>query len=251
MTSKDLKAGCKVTITITQQAARQQHYGTEKATRYLSEIFDIKNDGTLVMPAPILHTRLVMLSTRLRYDFMFSTDDGFLIAHGSILSHYKQGNFFLMDVVLTSPLERFQRREYFRLDCSLPATCMALGDESFDPLQITDIRKYLLENVPDYVRMTEGTILNISGGGALYMTGRDFSGTEFILLRIVLHEGDGNTRQDSIDIIGRILEQTRNNDAGNYRYRIMFVFRNPRFREKIVQYVFEEQRRLRKKEQGI
>lgn len=251
MTSTDLRAGCKVTITITQQASRQQQNGSEKATKYLSEVFDIKKNGTIVMSVPILQRKLVVMNTKLRYDFMFSTDKGFLIAHGNILNHYRKGNFFLMDAELTSPLEKFQRREYFRLDCSLQATCMPLGDDKFDPLEITDIRKYLLENMPDYINTSQGTILNISGGGALYMTDRDLGDTEFVLLRIVLHESDGKIKQDSMDIIGRILEKTRNNEAGNYRYRIMFVFRNPRFRERIVQYVFEEQRRLRKKEQGI
>lgn len=251
MTSMELKAGCKVTITITQQTARRQQNGYDKVVKYLSEIFDIKDDGTLVLQAPLDKLKLVVLDTNLRYDFTFSTDKGFLIAQGRILNHYRQGHFFLMDAELMTPPEKFQRREYFRLDCSLHATCLPLGGEEFDPLEITDLDEYLQENLPDYVSAAVGTILNISGGGALFMTERDLTGTEFVLLKIVLDRGEEESDKDTIEIIGRILEQEKNEIAGNYRYRIMFVFRNPRFREKIVQYVFEVQRRLRRKEQGI
>lgn len=244
-----IRAGTKVIIKITQQTARQQQTGSVHAKEYLSQIFDIRDDETLVLYIPMDKRKLIALSTKLRYDFMFSTDKGFLLSHGNITSLYKQGNFYLMDAVLTSPLERFQRREYFRLDCSIEASCLPLGDDKLDPLQIGDIDKYISENIPDYIRPEKGVILNISGGGALFVTAGDLKGNEFVLLRMELNEDD--KRQDRLEIIGRILDCRQIPENGKFRYRIMFVFKNQRFRERIIQYVFDEQRRQRKKEQGI
>lgn len=250
MISTDLKVGCKVTIQITQHAAREKQNGSVVAKKYQSEIYDIRDDGILVMPIPIIQTKLVNLPANIRYDFMFSTDKGFMMAHGMVVRRYRKNNFFLMDITLTSGLEKFQRREYFRLDCLIDSICIALGGDDFDPMQIKDINEYLLNDIDAGYSVAHGTILNISGGGALFTTDYNFIDTTFILLRIVLHENEDKP-QDSMDIIGRILEKKKNPDTGKYSYRIMFVFRNPRLRERIVQYVFEQQRRLRRKEQGI
>lgn len=249
MDSTSLRPGFKVTIKITQQAAREQQNGNESATGYQSEIFDMKKNGILVLNVPTLHMKLVTLPTNLRYDFMFTTDKGFYLAHGNILNRYRKGNFFLMDVQLTSPLEKFQRREFFRLECSLKATCIALGDKDFDVRQIGDVEDYLMDNIDAGYSVASGYILNISGGGALFITDYNLSDIAYVIMRIVLHEQDAPN--ETTDIIARILDQKKNEDNGRYYYRMRFIFRNSKLREKIVQYIFEEQRLLRRKERGM
>ncbi|MGN0242304.1 MAG: flagellar brake domain-containing protein, partial [Candidatus Weimeria sp.] len=165
-----LSTGDKVTIIITQQYAQEQN-GGERAQRYLSSIFDIKDDGTLVMEIPVIQRKLVALSTGLRYTFVFTIEESnheknFYISEGELTNRYRQGNFFLMDARLSAPLKKFQRREHYRLECSLKSIGVALGDD-FDPEQIIDAGKFLIEHIRDGYQVAHGTITNISGGGAL------------------------------------------------------------------------------------
>ena len=65
-----LSTGDKVTIIITQQYAQEQN-GGEKAQRYLSSIYDVKEDGTLVMDIPVLQRRLVTLDRTSVYVYFY------------------------------------------------------------------------------------------------------------------------------------------------------------------------------------
>lgn len=251
-----LSTGDKVTIIITQQYAQEQN-GGEKAQRYLSSIYDVKEDGTLVMDIPVLQRRLVTLSTGLRYTFIFTVEDrshdkSFYISEGEITNRYHQGNFFLMDARLSVPLKKFQRREYYRLECSLKSIGVALGDD-FDPKQIIDAGQFLLDHIRDGYQVAHGTISNISGGGALLLTNEDFRDAKYILMRVIFYSDDDeehhNDEDDTMELLAKILEKTYNENSKKYSYRLMFVFKNPRFRERIIKYVFDEQRRQRKKEQ--
>lgn len=258
-----LDIGNKVTLIITQEYAREQN-GGEKANRYLSEIHDIKKDGTLVINMPVVKTRLVTLSTGLRYTFIFTVEENgektFLTAQGELMNRYREGIFFLMDARLSTPLKKFQRREYYRLDCSLESIGVALGGDDFDPKQIIDASQFLLEHIEDGYQVAHGIISNISGGGALLLTEHDFGKTSYILLRVIFRCSDDKRdeevfkdkleRDDTMEILAKILEKKYIESAEKYSYRLMFVFKNPQFRERIIKYVFDEQRKIIKKEQG-
>lgn len=252
-----LSIGDKVTIIITQEYAHEQN-GGEKAKRFLSSIFDIKSDGTIVMDMPVVQRKLVALSTGLRYTFIFTVEKdnekNFYISQGELISRYRQGNFFLIDARLSFPLKKFQRREFFRLDCSLKSIGVALGDD-FDPQQIIDAGQFLLEHINDGYQVAHGIISNISGGGALLLTDEDFRDSKFILLRVIFNEDTDEEKtseneDDTMELLANILEKNYNEESKKYSYRLMFVFKNPKFRERIIKYVFDEQRRQRKKEQG-
>lgn len=259
-----LSIGDKVTIIITQEYAQEQN-GGDKARRYLSQVHDVKDDGTIVMEMPMIQRKLVALSTGLRYTFIFTLEKNgekaFYMAQGELQNRYREGNFFLMDARLSTPLRRFQRREFYRLDCSLRSVAVALGGDDFNPEQIIDASQFLLEHIDDGYQVAHGIISNISGGGALLLTEHDFKDTTYILLRVIFKEdrAEDNTpvtdnkkkpHDDTMEVLAKILEKKYNETSEKYSYRLMFVFKNPKFRERIVRYVFDEQRRQRKKEQG-
>ncbi|MDD6550780.1 MAG: flagellar brake domain-containing protein [Lachnospiraceae bacterium] len=264
-----LSYGDKITIIITQEYAQEQN-GGDKARRYLSQVHDIKADGTIVMEMPMIQRRLVALSTGLRYTFIFTIEKNdekaFYIAQGELVSRYREGNFFLMDARLSTPLKHFQRREFYRLDCSLRSIGVALGGDDFDPKHIIDASQFLLEHIEDGYQVAHGIISNISGGGALLITDYDFKDTSYILLRVIFKDEATKAEEkknkddvfdrkledhdDTMELLAKILEKKYNDSSEKYSYRLMFVFKNPRFRERIIRYVFDEQRKQRKKEQG-
>ncbi|MGN0241516.1 MAG: hypothetical protein ACI4CS_07500, partial [Candidatus Weimeria sp.] len=80
----------------------------------------------------------------------------------------------------------------------------------------------------------------------------DFNDARYILMRVIFtneeDEKNDSVEDDTMELLAKILEKRYNEDAKKYSYRLMFVFQNPRFRERIIKYVFDEQRRQRKKE---
>jgi c-di-GMP-binding flagellar brake protein YcgR len=251
MKTEQLKPGAKVTISPVQEVSREQNSGKE-ATRYQTVLHDIKDDGTLVLELPIVERKLITLPSEIRYEFIFSTNTGFLMAVGHVIKRYKKAGFFLMDVELTSSLERFQRREYFRLECFLPALCISLGDKDLPIDTITDYEEFARQTMDEGHPVGHGTITNISGGGAHFVTSLDLEDTAYLLLRVNFQrdqETDEETGTES-QLVCEVLEKTYDSEQHNYAYRLKFIFRNNSFREKIIQFVFEEQRKIRRKEQG-
>lgn len=150
-----------------------------------------------------------------------------------------------MDAILISPLERYQRREYFRIECSIKARCIFLTEDEHELDEMEDPDEFLLAH-PDEERMVgHGTIANISGGGALFYSSLDLYEGDCILLRVSFDDD-----YDVTDLVCKVLERGIDWDFDHIAYRVKFLFQNAKFREKIIRFVFDEERRIRKKEQG-
>ncbi len=251
MKSEQLKPGAKVTITPFQEIAKEEKPGQEK-TRYQTVLHDIKDDGTIVIELPIVERKLITLPSEVRYEFVFSiSSNGFLMAIGKVLRRYKQNGFFLMDVELISSLEKFQRREYFRLECFLPALCISLGGKDLPIDTIADYEEFARETMDQGHPIGHGTITNISGGGAHFVTSLDLGDTAYILLRVSFEEEkEEESPEAESQLLCEVLDKIYEPDKRNYAYRLKFIFRNNKFREKIIRFVFDEQRKIRRKEQG-
>lgn len=248
MTPKDLKPGTKVQISIFQEEEQSDAGLNTTVRRYASVVHDVMDDNTVVLEMPIVSQRVVTLSSDVRYELVFNGGSRFYMAVGTIKRRYKKGNFDLLDFELQTNLEPFQRRKFFRLECSLPVFFIAIGDITLNIDLIGDVTKYLVMTRDEKHIMGHGTVTNISGGGALMISTTDLKDTAYILMRVKFPE-DKNEKVETNELVCRILEKSMN-ENGMYSYRIKFIFHNPQFREKIVQFVFEEQRKIRKKEQG-
>ncbi|MBQ1597769.1 MAG: flagellar brake protein [Lachnospiraceae bacterium] len=251
MKPEQLKPGAKVMITPFQEIPKKDEPGQDKV-RYQTILHDLKDDGTIVLELPIVERKLITLPVEGRYEFVFSiSSNGFLMAVGKVIKRYRKGSFYLMDVELLSSLEKFQRREYFRLECFLPALCICLGEKDLPIEDITDYEEYARQTMDQGHPVGHGTITNISGGGAHFVSSLDLRETTYILLRVNFSdEKEEDVSDGESQLLCEVLEKVHEPDMRHYAYRLKFIFRNDKFREKIIRFVFDEQRKIRRKEQG-
>ena len=89
-------------------------------------------------------------------------------------------------------------------------------------------------------------ICDISGGGVRFTGDVPLEAGQFVLLifRLINKNTD-----ECFHLVSQIVE-ARKEDNERYSCRAKFIFKDLRDREKIVRFVFEEERRIRKKEIG-
>lgn len=127
MRMEDLMPGCKVDIRITQLMEKEDVDATQGI--YYTSIFDVTKDS-IELQMPMVGGRLQLLPKNIRYEFIFSTPMGLYKAQGTVTDHIKKQHFYLLKIVLTSPLEKFQRREYYRITCMVPMIFMGVTEEA-------------------------------------------------------------------------------------------------------------------------
>lgn len=246
MKTQDLVLGSKIEIHIVQL---YQNGDEEKKDNgvFFSTIQDIYDDGTIEMMMPMADGKLQNLSPKLRYEFLFFQPNGLYKAQGSILESYKKGNFYLTHIELQAELQKFQRREFYRLECLIPMMFMALDEEAFACNTILELKNYMNENVEFKVRGI-GTILDISGGGARFVTTNSLENISYILLQFSITRDNGSF---PMEIPGKLVRTEKMPDENKFIHRVHFNFKGDDLQQKIIGFIFEEERRIRKKEQGI
>lgn len=222
-------------------SAAQKNDGV-KANVYVSQIFDCHDDSHMRVAMPIKQGRVVPLSKGKLYEACFYTSNGMYRANVVVLDRFKSGNIYSMEIRLETPLQKYQRRQYYRLETNIPVYYAGITDEEYG--YIASERK-LPERLLDAGVFSIGSTLDISGGGMR------FSGTDrikkgrraMILFQINI---DGRTlkyRLPSTVIISE--EMVRN--PGKYEHRVEFESMSEQYREMLIKYIFEEERRIRKR----
>ncbi|MBO6214857.1 MAG: flagellar brake domain-containing protein [Lachnospiraceae bacterium] len=243
MTIEDIGLGCKVEIRILQEAIRAKQTGEEVNT-YISSIYDILEDGTFELDMPSRAGKVILLPMNVRYELIFISGKGMWMAQAQINERYKKGSFYLLRAELIGQIEKFQRREYFRLDCMITAKFLSLDLDEQTILRIPDISKLLAVNEELRNSMGLGTIMDLSGGGARLTANKDVGEIPYMLLQFEL-EGRNRT---NIELFARILEKRKALGTDLYTYRLKFLFRDKSWQEYIIKYIFEEQRKLRRQQ---
>lgn len=246
MEIKGLMPGTKVDIRILQQV-RNETAEIEK-TAYISSVYDVEEDDAILVYMPIWGGKIQMLPMDLRYEFVFTVKNGLYKAVGRLQDRMKRDNFYLFRVRLISPLEKFQRREYYRLECIIPLLYDVVTPEMAALPNMDEIRSALMEN-PDNQEIVGGvgTILDISGGGMRFATTSSLENAQYLLLQFSL-EDEG--RMLDMELLGERVSSEAKPEADQFIHRIKFHFRNRRDQETIIHFIFQIQRKLRKKEQG-
>ena len=148
---------------------------------------------------------------------------------------------------MTSPLEKFQRREYYRITCMVPMIFMGVTEEAAMEGTIDAVREKMAAGNEMTVRGI-GTILDISGGGARFVSEEKFEANQFVLMELELIS-DNMDKQYHIK--GRIVGWKKlEYREPRYETRIEFIMEDNKVREDIIRYIFEEERKKRRNEKG-
>ena len=148
---------------------------------------------------------------------------------------------------LVGKVERFQRREYYRLDCTLNGYFLALDLDEKTILKLPSVHDLLQTNPELRKSMGAVTILDLSGGGARFTSKTDVGDLPYALLQFTIDDGKSKT---NVELFGKILDNRFDRKNDLHMYRVKFLYRDSEWQEMIVRYIFEQQRKIRKKEQG-
>ena len=240
MLSKYVVPGNRVEI---QSAGRVKFTGeTEKKKVYQTTVYDVVSEDRLEIYMPMEKSKLILLPVDEEFDLYFYTTNGLYQCFAKIIDRYKTDNKYLLLLELTSNLRRFQRREYYRLSCALEMNARSLQKEEIEAVEQNN--NYLVPGLP----LTRSIIVDISGGGIRFVSGQWIKQNQNILLVIRL---TNEYSDETFYLPGQVIATEKHPAIEEmYIHRVKFLFRDLRDREKIVRFVFEEERRIRRKEVG-
>ncbi len=208
----------------------------------LSQIYDMMDDEQLKIAMPIVEGRVIPLPVNARYDVCFFTSGGLYKSRVVITDRYKEDGLYILVVELMSDLKKFQRRQYFRLECTLDIEYRQLEDSDVhkikeDPELIRDI----IEKEP----FTAAIVLDISGGGVRFASEEKLEPDTNILVDLNISTESG---QKVYGVMAKVLSSSRIiNKEHMYEQRVEYLEIAGHTREAIIKFIFEQERRLRKK----
>lgn len=241
MLSKYVIPGNRIEI----QAVERAKYidETEKKKVYQSQVYDILSEDRLEIYMPMVKSKLILLPVDAEYDVYFYTTAGLYQCFARVIDRYKSGTKYILALELTSNLRKFQRREYYRLSCALEMSSRPLQKEEIESLEKRG--KNLVPGLP----LKRSVIADISGGGIRFVGDYAYEPDSLMCCKYHLVV-DG--RDKEYTLIAKVLTVKELEDRpGTYEHRAQYIDIDTSEREEIIRFIFEEERKHRKREKGL
>ncbi|EGD52890.1 type IV pilus assembly PilZ [Thermoanaerobacter ethanolicus JW 200] len=184
---------------------------------YSSQVQDISKNGTILIDTPVYSGHLVPVRIGSIVQIIYFTKQGLFTFYAKVLNRFS-GKLALLEIMPISSVERLQRRQYFRLEKVIPFTYTISGGEED--------------------KVYKGLIQDISGGGLRCKVDKKLEvGT---IINCVF------TLDQEITVSGKVVRYEELLEKG-YEIGLCYVDIDEKVREKIISYIFEEQRKSRQK----
>lgn len=209
----------------------------------VSQIMDI-NDETIICTMPSRQGKMIVFEVGTLIEAFFYTGNYIYKSDCTVKSRGKEGNIFTVELRPETALVKFQRREFYRLKCTIDADIIPLTDEERKNFDVTG-------KLPDNFVMPEdkGIIVDISGGGLRLFSKKQYDADSIVNVSFPIQVGD---RSRYMKLMAKVVMSMRNQNSDSvYDSRLQFVNMQKEDTEDIVKYVFAQQRMIRKKERGL
>ncbi|MCI8935616.1 MAG: flagellar brake protein [Lachnospiraceae bacterium] len=238
MLSKYVMPGNRVEI----QAAERANYidDDEKKKVYQSQVLDVLSEDRFEVRMPMEQSKLVLLPVNTEYEVFFYTSAGVYQCLATVVDRYKTENQFVLLMELSSSLSKFQRREYYRLSCALDMEARLLKEEEIEALELQI--DFLERRLP----LQRNVIVDISGGGMRFVGEHIYEPESLIYCKYNLDRG-GKTKE--YELIAKVLVvKPLEGKPGSYEHRAHYINIDTAKREEIIRFIFEQERKNRKRE---
>lgn len=244
MLSKYVTLGDKLELeTVERHIGDEQNQIVKARKTYKSQVYDIISEDQIKIAMPIERGKVILLPIDGEYNICFYTKSGLYQCLTRVLDRYKSNNVFILLMELTTDLRKYQRREYYRLNCVLDMRCRQL-DETELP-KITEKVQFIDTDIT----LNNGIIVDISGGGARFISAEQYPNQSLILFIFSLFV---NGEMKEYQLVGQVLlSEELENRKNEYEHRIQFANIMNDDREGIIRYIFEEERKKRRREKGL
>lgn len=241
MISKFIGTGDRVDIeSIVRESS--SHLVKEKKS-YRSQVFDIESEDRIKIAMPMEQGKLILLSVDDEYSLCFYTPGGLYQCIGRVADRYKSDSIYVLVMELITDLRKYQRREYYRLNCVLNMKSTMISEKDVT---------YFSEKVhfiDTDITFDNGVMVDISGGGARFISKVRYPKNSNIIFTFSLFV---NGALQDYKLMGKVLlSEAVENREGQFEHRVMFVNMMNEDRESIIKYIFEEERKIRRREKGL
>ena len=243
-----IEVGNKIDIRIVNQIENAKTTG-EPPHIYKSQLLDFFENGDIEISMPSENGQIRLLTLGLLYELVFYTKSGLYRGYGEVKERYKTDNRFMLRVALHTPLNKYQRREYYRLNCAMEAAFYIINKEIAMLEHTDEIETALRESEEAAGEKMSAYVRDISGGGMRFVTDVELPEDSYILVYIRL----GEKAQDAVyPIVGRVISSGKVEDVtpAKYEQRVEFILKDSRVREDIIRFIFKEERKARRNRKG-
>ena len=217
---------------------------TEGKKVYISQVREILNDDQIELLMPMEKSKLILLPVNVEFDLYFYTTNGLYQCFATVIDRYKDNNQYVLLLELNTNLRKFQRREYYRLSCALEMSSRPLEKEEKEAMdKNSDL--YLVPGLP----LKRSVVVDISGGGIRFISSHKYEPDGLIYCKYNLII-DGAAKEYTL--ISKVLNvRELDNRPGVFEHRAQYVDIDTYEREEIIKFIFEEERKHRKREKGL
>lgn len=225
---------------------------------YVSQLLDILDKRQMRLAMPSVKGRIIPLDLGDSYNCIFYTSNGLYRCQCEVVDRYRDENLYYVIVKQKSDLERYQRREYYRLNCLMDAYARKISKE--EEICLRKLKNKNFEDEGEYwncmakldavvKEWMKITITDVSGGGAKFNSSMEFIQGEDIYMKMSF---SSKNRSYEYELMSKVVEcisvERRSFD---FETRIEFQSISNKERENIIQFIFEEQRKMRQLERNL
>ena len=224
------------------------------ARTFVSQLVDFIDSNVINIAAPIVYGRTLPLAVGENYNLCFYTEKGLYRCSATVISNQKENKTIITMVRITSNLEKYQRRQYYRLECIHDVEYRPItieeeilekklrSSEFDDPEELTEAKNRLAQLDEVWI---SASITDLSGGGVKFCSEALHNPGDKIRMKLDLLASKKLLLTAKVIASGRIPVR-----VGVYEHRVEFVDIMPKDREAIIKYIFEQERKRRRNEIG-
>lgn len=243
----DLRPGTPIEFTFVSTNSDVVDNIDEDRSVYISSVFGVTKKNEIIFHIPTRKGHTVTIPMNVPFNAVFNTRKGMFQLSGEITKRGKLENFPVYVFEPDTELKKVQRRDYYRFQCLIPIKVLPVPSDVALLPNMTLVEDDLERYGNTYGSPVSGNILDISGGGAKFNSKNDIVTERYMYVSFRLKNKDTD---ETINVIARRVKTEYKSDSQVFEHRIEFLFKEPEDRETIIKYIFDEDRRLRKKDQG-
>lgn len=241
MLSEFISVGTKIEMQAVDRTMAGERSESAAVKTYYSQVHEILSEDTMEITMPVEKAKLILLPVDVEFDLTMRQDSVIYQCFARIIDRYKSNNVYLLLVELTSNLRKHQRREYYRFSCSLEMAARNLQGEELQAIE-SDLPYSLTPGLP----LKRSVIVDISGGGLRFLSTQRYEPESMLYINYHLFK---NGKNKLYEMFGRVLSvKELDNRPGTFEHRVKYFGVDDKVQEEIVQYIFEEERKHRRKE---
>ena len=207
---------------------------------YVSQIYEFTGNNIIKTAMPISKGKLVPLDKGRKYDTFFFTSKGIYQCITRIINRSKSDKLYTLEIEQVTELKKFQRRQYFRLEKTIPIYYAELSDEDYLSILKTH---HFPESMRDIDMFENADTLDISGGGMRFVGKRQIETGKRMLIMFDINDRE---RQIKFRLPATVILSFKvPNRIGMYEHRIEYENITREYRELLIKYIFEEERKKR------